>query len=339
MQVSQVSKALGRARNLVSHFHHSSKSSYVLKQKQTDLHTDHLSLIQDVATRWNSTYYMIERIIRLQQPLCAALIELQRNDLMPSDTEISTMEIFLEVLKPIVEITEAIGGEKLVTISTIKPLLHKLLSKHLIEKPSDKTLTKTLKNILLTDLSSRYNSTEVKNVLNKACLLDPRFKALSFLPQTEKNDIISMVKEETWELAIASIKAQPPLDPPTKKAKTDEQEKKGLMSLLEDVIKSPSDSNTLPSSNSAGTMVEIKKEMNNHLCLELQCSEDPLQWWNYHNRHFPHLSIMAKKYLSIPATSVPSERAFSVAGYIVNEKRSCLLPENVSTLVFLAANL
>ena len=48
MQVPQVSKALGHARNLVSHFHHSSKSSYVLKQKQTDLHTNHLNLIQDV---------------------------------------------------------------------------------------------------------------------------------------------------------------------------------------------------------------------------------------------------------------------------------------------------
>ena len=55
---------------------------------------------------------------------------------MPSGTEISTIEIFLEVFKPIVEITEAIGGEKLLIISTTKPLLHKLLSKHLIEKPS-----------------------------------------------------------------------------------------------------------------------------------------------------------------------------------------------------------
>ena len=41
------------------------------------------------------------------------------------------METFVEVLKPIVDITEAIGGEKLVTISMIKPLLHKLLSMHL----------------------------------------------------------------------------------------------------------------------------------------------------------------------------------------------------------------
>ena len=60
MQVPQVTEALGRARNLVSHFHHSNKSSYVKKQKQTDLHTDCLSLMQDVVTRWNSSYYMVE---------------------------------------------------------------------------------------------------------------------------------------------------------------------------------------------------------------------------------------------------------------------------------------
>ena len=60
MQVPQVAKALGRTRNLVSHFHYSNKSSYVKKQKQTDLHIDRLSLIQDVVTHWNSSYYMVE---------------------------------------------------------------------------------------------------------------------------------------------------------------------------------------------------------------------------------------------------------------------------------------
>ena len=147
-----------------------------------------------------------------------------------------------------------------------------------------------------------------------------------------------MVEEETLKMVMKSNQVQPHVvDPPTKKSK---QEKKGLMSLLEDVIKSPIDkSATSPSSNPANTMAEIKMEMNNYLCLEILSSENPLQWWHHHKRHFPHLSLMAKKYLCIPATSVPSERAFSVAGYIVNEKRSCLLPENVNILVFLAANL
>ena len=54
---------------------------------------------------------MMEQIIQQQQPLCAALIKIQKTELMSNDKEIKTMET---LLKPIVEITEAIGGERLV---------------------------------------------------------------------------------------------------------------------------------------------------------------------------------------------------------------------------------
>ena len=40
----------------------------------------------------------------------------------------------------------------------------------------------------------------------------------------------------------------------------------------------------------------------------------------------------------VPATFVPSDRAFSIAGQVVNAKRACLLPDNVNMLVFLAEN-
>ena len=56
-------------------------------------------------------------------------------------------------------------------------------------------------------------------------------------------------------------------------------------------------------------------------------------------RHYPRLARLAREFLCIPATSVPSERVFSVAGHVVNEKRACLLPENANMLVFLGANL
>ena len=48
---------------------------------------------------------------------------------------------------------------------------------------------------------------------------------------------------------------------------------------------------------------------------------------------------MAKKYLGIVATSVPSERLFSMAGNVVTAKRCALEPENVEKLVFLHDNL
>lgn len=157
MDVPQVVIALARARRLVGHFHHSAKSSGILRRKQIDLHFPQLCLIQDVSTRWNSSYYMMERIISQQQPLCASLLELRKTDLLPSDSEIASMEAFIEVTRSIAEITEVMGGEKRVTLSIVRPLLHKLINKHLIDKTSDSVLTKTLKKAVVTDLKNRLH--------------------------------------------------------------------------------------------------------------------------------------------------------------------------------------
>ena len=109
LKLPQVSRALARCRKLVSRFHHSAKSAYLLRQKQVDLHQEQLCLIRDVQTRWNSSYYMAERIILMQQPLCATLYAIRKGDLMPSDSEFVILEEFIATMKPIVEITEAIG--------------------------------------------------------------------------------------------------------------------------------------------------------------------------------------------------------------------------------------
>ncbi|XP_039630381.1 zinc finger BED domain-containing protein 4-like [Polypterus senegalus] len=65
----------------------------------------------------------------------------------------------------------------------------------------------------------------------------------------------------------------------------------------------------------------------------------PLTWWRENSSKYPLLSPLVKEYLSIPATSVPSERFFSTAGDIVTAQRSQLLPENVDMLIFLKKNM
>lgn len=62
----------------------------------------------------------------------------------------------------------------------------------------------------------------------------------------------------------------------------------------------------------------------------------PLQWWYAHSGAYEKLSALARKYLASPATSVPCERLFSLAGHIVQKKRAALLPENVTKLVCLS---
>ena len=66
--------------------------------------------------------------------------------------------------------------------------------------------------------------------------------------------------------------------------------------------------------------------------------DKPLQWWSLNKHILPNLAKMAQKYLGIMATSIPSERLFSVAGNIVGGKRAALLPANVEKLVFLHEN-
>ena len=64
---------------------------------------------------------------------------------------------------------------------------------------------------------------------------------------------------------------------------------------------------------------------------------DPLEWWRISAR-FPNLAKLAQMYLSIPATEVPSERAFSTAGATVTKLRASLEPEVVDACVFLHKN-
>ena len=69
----------------------------------------------------------------------------------------------------------------------------------------------------------------------------------------------------------------------------------------------------------------------------LELKEKPLEWWKSHHQSYPHLEMVARKYLGVVATSVSSERPFRNAGNIVNAKQSALDPENVESLVFFLA--
>lgn len=277
---------------------------------------------------------MVNRILEQQQPLCATLIEIRKPELMPTDTEISTMEAFVDVMKPIVEITEKIGGEKQVTFSAVRPLIYKLLTKYLCIAPEDSHVKKQIKKTVKADLENRYQDPQVEEVMNKACFLDPRFKSLSFLPEVERRYITSLVEEETGELRQAACEdvaesTSTESEPQKKKSK------KGLFSLLEDLMDSPS----LASDN---PQEAAKKEIQQYLTLDASSADnpiDPVKWWKTYCVQLPFLSSLARKYLCIPATSVPSERAFSVSGNIITSKRSCLHPENAEMLTFLAHNL
>jgi len=63
--------------------------------------------------------------------------------------------------------------------------------------------------------------------------------------------------------------------------------------------------------------------------------EDILEWWSKHTHIYPCLSKIARDFLSICATSVPSKRLFSTAGLIITKHRNRLCEESARSLLCL----
>ena len=73
--------------------------------------------------------------------------------------------------------------------------------------------------------------------------------------------------------------------------------------------------------------------------LQLNHTEDDIKkgslwFWENNSTKFPGLSMLAKKYLAVPATSAPIERVFSVAGDILRPERFHLCPQTLKYYSF-----
>ena len=71
----------------------------------------------------------------------------------------------------------------------------------------------------------------------------------------------------------------------------------------------------------------IASELSHYLDLQVDEEMDPLLWWKVHAKEYPIVSKMARDYLTIQATSVASEQAFSIAGQAITARRNRLDPE------------
>src|SRR3990170_5528087 len=88
------------------------------------------------------------------------------------------------------------------------------------------------------------------------------------------------------------------------------------------------------------TLSAVEDEITTYFLLPVaRENKNPLNWWRAKQEIFPILSIIARKYLGIPATSVASERLFSDAGNHITAKRNALDPGLVGKMVFLKRNM
>ena len=180
LKVPQISTAVARCSRLVTYFRKSSRAAHILSDKQDALGTDKHKLLQDVDTRWNSTYDMVQRVLEQQSPICATLVDQKRLDLLPKDAEFHILEELVQVLKPFKEVTVQVSAEAYVTSSAICPLLCHLIENALKIKPADSVAIEKMKSEMKKKIQSRYQDHSTIQMLNKACFVDARFKSMPF---------------------------------------------------------------------------------------------------------------------------------------------------------------
>ncbi|MEW8547090.1 MAG: hAT transposon family protein [Candidatus Thiodiazotropha sp.] len=369
LRVQQVSKILAKSRDIVGYFKRNAYATTTLHKKQSLLQMKELNLIQDVDTRWNSTYDMLDRLLSQTAPIHATFAEADikrdRSVLLTADEQANAEELLI-VLKELKTATTIVCDQKTPSISMILPVLLKL-KKSLSVSESDSNLVRAVKTAALGNLDTRYLDENLNLHLVICTLLDPRYKDMA-IDENTKTDAINAIIEsaaivqDAVEVQHVPVKSEtdtvsevlPPLptlpsalieqavtpkiesdvEIPTKKLKVESvTEDSFLDDWFSDVVfvkeeKKVSDRSEI-----------IRRELTMYLALDrLSSKTDPLVWWKMQRLVYPTLSNLAAKFLATPATSVPSERVFSTAGYTVNKQRSSLASENVDKLIFLNKN-
>jgi hypothetical protein len=81
------------------------------------------------------------------------------------------------------------------------------------------------------------------------------------------------------------------------------------------------------------------KELNDYIAVvSAGVDVKPLDWWRVNGAKYPTLTKLARRWLAVMATSVPSERALSTAGNVLTMKRAALARGIARDLIFVAHN-
>ena len=321
---------LKKCKQIVTYFHQSVKATEKLREIQRQHNIAEHKLIQEVDTRWNLTFYMFERIAEQNKAITTALCFSGRNDLCLTAEEMQLLETAISVLKPFEAATREISSDTYISISKAIPLARSL--QHLAAERSGSSATNknySLSSSLSAQMRRRFTGIENAHLLGFSTLLDPRLKKLAFSNRNAARQEEQWIMQEIQNCVSVESTGE---DNDVNAQISEEPKAPGLWDLFDRKV-----------ADSQST-----KAINNRSSIEIQSyfaedplprHENPLLWWKVNEKRFGFLAPIAKKYLCIPGTSVPSERLFSKAGELISIRRNWLKSKNVDMMIFLNKNL
>jgi hypothetical protein len=278
-----------------------------------------LSVPQEVETRFNSKYRMLHQFMLKFENIRSYAFDNNNSNLGSL-----ILGINMKIIKPLVEIlknfntaTELLSYNEKPTLNLVLPLKQKLLTICEVNE-NDIMEIKHFKSVLKSNIEKYYKISDIHKV---ATFLDPNKKKLKFLDDCEKENVYKSLDSYLDESEVQELSDSP------KKKKLKIQEN----SFLEDLNDSEEECEQQNES--------LRDEINDYLCAKTFNAEDILYFWKNNTNKYCKLAKIAKIVLSVPATQFESERNFSISGRTLEDRRSCLSPENVDKLLFIKSQL
>ncbi|KAK3928324.1 E3 SUMO-protein ligase ZBED1 [Frankliniella fusca] len=308
-----------------------------------------IKLIQEVRTRWNSGFDMLERFLKLAPLVSRVLLDLQRKrvskarppDMVTVEEEDILKEV-KELLAPLARATKELSGDKTVTLSKCIPVVRNL--RRDTEKFSPTTpLSFNMKQDLLNLLNKSFGLIEEVKLYTTATLLDPRFKKVAFyqdqLTQRRVYDAVVHLGQLVKARMRASATAAADALTEQAAAAGDNQAERPVDDFWGDFDQEvQQQAATARPGEDAGNGIPVQLQM--YLSTPPVSRVDnpnPLQSWECLKNEYKDVYAVAQEYLSLLATSVPSERMFSHAGNIANNLRNRLTGKHLEMFVFLSS--
>ncbi|XP_032421790.1 zinc finger BED domain-containing protein 1-like [Xiphophorus hellerii] len=186
-----------KARKLVGYFRSSTTAKEKLTQVQLQLGMQATKLMQEVETRWNSTYLMLQRLVELREPVGAALAGLHTDIPFFTASEFDIVVACLSLLSPFYDATTELSAEEHVSASKVIPLL-KMIEKALQEEDtkSAPAVAVEIGEQLIRQLREKLHMLQSMSILSLATLLDPRFKLIAFFSNTKAAEAVKRLTSE-----------------------------------------------------------------------------------------------------------------------------------------------
>ena len=257
----------------------------------------------DVPTRWNSTYLMLESIMKMRDAL--------EHERAFAQFDFDALEELVQILSPFYELTELLSGSTYISLGLVMAgitNIENMLGKFTCVHEENKQVVQSF----LDDIAERFLAFSDLQLVG--LFFDVRLKFDKLPDYISQSDAIERI-ESFFRPYIQEddIEVQQQMEKQTKLTILifGGQTKPNNQSLHSEIVR----------------YLSIPQSPN--------ISIDVIKWWEVQKNQFPKLYQLSQIFLICQATSVAPERIFSKGGELITKKRNCLSDSTSESLLCL----